>query len=290
MKLYFSKTVTGIGLVLIALMLRASYWQWERHLEKQAYIQELDRRLAMPIVLLGELLSRKDTDWDILLHRRVLVQGQYDFQHEMVLRNRRHDDKPGVFVLTPMKLSGDSNAIIVSRGFLPLDRSSPEARKEFQHGPEAQFVGLIKAPVQPRFFLAPQDPDPAGGWVDAWLRVDVERMQQQLPYPVLPFFVEVMSTVEHDQVKELMIQSKSGRDELLLLPLRADALNANSPSDAATSHDLEHFPVPVFDTVIPPGRHFGYVFEWALMALVTLLICIILQLRPRRFERNTAKL
>ena len=46
--------------------------------------------------------------------------------------------------------------------------------------------------------------------------------------------------------------------------------------------DPAKYPIPVYDTVIPPGRHLGYVFEWAVMALMTFLICLILQFkRPK---------
>lgn len=261
-------------------MLRASYWQWERHTAKQSYIQELDRRLALPITPLAELLKSNPTDWQSLIHRRVLVQGKYDFEHEMVLRNRRHDDKPGVFLLTPIKIKQPEVGLIVSRGYAPLRFSTKNARSMLHTESEVQFIGLVKETVTPKFFLAPQDPDPIEGWVDAWLRVDVQKIQKQIPYQLVPFFVEVMSTVDNAQVKELMIQSKSGRDELFLLPLRAPSEEAGEEVDSI--NDPNQWPVPVFDTVVPPGRHFGYIFEWAFMAFATFLICLVLQLRPGR--------
>ena len=67
---------------------------------------------------------------------------------------------------------------------------------------------------------------------------------------------------------------KKGKDELFFLPAKENVIRA--PSEIP-NYD---WPVPVFNTVIPPGRHFGYVFEWAIMALMTALICLVLQLRP----------
>jgi surfeit locus 1 family protein len=40
--------------------------------------------------------------------------------------------------------------------------------------------------------LAPTDPEPAPGdnRLDAWFRVDIERIQQQIGYPLLPIFID----------------------------------------------------------------------------------------------------
>lgn len=272
MKLYFSRKVTLIGLVLIAGMLRASYWQWERHLEKQGYIATMGERLALDPTPITSLI---DTAPSELFYRRVLVEGTYDFEHEMVLRNRRLDEEAGVYVLTPLKITGTDRTVVVNRGFLPLQYQSD--RKEFRRESTASFIGLVKEPSHRRF-LAPSDPPTGNGapWVDAWLRVDLEKMQRQLPSPIERFYLEIMNTADPTQAQEKIVTSSAGREELLVMGM------TELGEHTKTAHALTDYPIPVFDTVIPAGRHFGYVFEWATMALVTLIICVVLQLRPRR--------
>ena len=42
------------------------------------------------------------------------------------------------------------------------------------------------------------------------------------------------------------------------------------------------YPIPTYDITPPPDIHLGYVYEWAFMALLTLAIGIIMQLkRPK---------
>ncbi len=272
MRLYFSRKVTIIGAVLIAGMLRASYWQWERHLGKQAYIATMTERLALEPAPMTTLLGAAP---DELLYRRVLVEGTYDFEHEVVLRNRRLDEEAGVYVLTPLKLVGSERIVIVNRGFLPLQYQTD--RHQFRRTPHASFLGLIKESTERRF-LAPSDPPTGNGapWVDAWLRVDLKKMQAQLPFPIEPFYLEIMNTSDPTKAQEKIVTTTAGREELLVMGM------AQLGEHSKTAHALSEYPIPVFDTVIPPGRHFGYVFEWATMALVTLLICIVIQLRPRR--------
>jgi len=257
-------------------MLRASYWQWERHNDKQDYIEFLDKQLAQPVEDINEYSSLERDKWNNLIHRRFAVKGRYDFSNEIILRNRRHEGMAGVHVITPMTLDESQAVVLVNRGFLPLEVSTREKRKAYQTEKEAEFIGLVKETTTRRLF-APGDP--AAGedrpWVDAWLRVDIENIAKQLPYEVLPVYLEIMLSEDLEEAKRQIVTSESGKDELLFLPLRGVQTHEAAKSGI-------DFPVPVFNTVVPPGRHWGYVFEWAIMALFTLLIGIIIQLRPPR--------
>lgn len=272
MKLYFSPKVSLVGAVLIAGMLRASYWQWERHLGKQAYIATMGERLALEPAPLTNLIG---SDPNELLYRRVIVEGTYDFDHETVLRNRRLNEEAGVYVLTPLKITGTERIVIVNRGFLPLQYQTD--RTQFRRAAKGSFIGLVKESSERRF-LAPSDPPTGNGapWVDAWLRVDLPKMQAQLPFTIEPFYLEIMNTPDPAQAQEKIVTTTAGREELLVMGM------AHLGEHTKTAHAISDYPIAVFDTVIPPGRHFGYVFEWATMALVTLIICVIIQLRPRR--------
>jgi len=276
LKFYFSWGTTVICLVLILGMLRASYWQWERHNDKQDYIEFLDKQLALPVDTIDRYSGESRERWQDLIHRRFSVKGHYDFAHEIVLRNRRHDGMAGVHVITPLVLKDSKAVVLVNRGFLPLELSTPEKRKAFQLNPEADLIGLVKE-TQARRFLAPRDfaTGKDKPRLDAWLRVDIDSIAKQLPYEVLPVYLEIMLSEDLEEAKSQIVTSESGKDELLFLPLRG------VQSHAVDKSGIE-FPVPVFNTVVPPGRHWGYVFEWAIMALFTLLIGIIIQLRPPR--------
>jgi len=287
MKLYYSPKVTGICSVLVTLMLVASFWQYQRFVAKQAYIKVMEQRLREPVVKLETLAEDPTTDWSQYYYRRVKVSGQYEFDQEMALRNRRYQGLSGIFALTPLKLDGlqlngpTSNGtpprVLVSRGFIPVARSDRDTRRVYQKEQFASFIGLVKESSRQKW-LAP--PDPKTGlalpWADQWLRVDLPKMAQQLPYPLLPIYLEVMETGDSKGVEEQIVFSTAGRDELFFLPGKEAQL-----SGVKDLPDL-NYPIPIFDTVIPPGRHFGYIFEWAIMAFVTVLAGIVLQLKPRR--------
>jgi hypothetical protein len=86
-----------------------------------------------------------------------------------------------------------------------------------------------------------------------------------------------MSTEDPHNAQSQIVKSSAGKEELLIMGL-ADPAAGNRPDfDPNLS-----YPIPVFDTVLPAGRHLGYVYEWAIMAFATLLIGLVLQLRPPR--------
>ena len=271
----FSWKITVIGIVLVAGMLKASYWQWNRHLQKQEYINSLHQRLEQEP---SPILDFSDVrDISSILHRRVVVSGSFDFENEVILRNRRFAGEPGVHLITPLKIDNSDARVLVNRGFVPLSDSKPESRKKYNTPQHVTFIGLIKESMKRRN-LAPKDPQISADnlRVDAWLRVDIKNISKQLPYELLPYYLEVVESNDLTAVAEEIVATKSGREELLFLPLRS--LDPNQDESILPNS----FPVAVFNTVIPPGRHLGYVYEWAIMAAVTFLICLVLQLRGMR--------
>jgi cytochrome oxidase assembly protein ShyY1 len=284
MKLHFSAKTTLICLTLAAGMTRASFWQWDRHQQKQGYIATLEQRLALPPAPLTSILDSITGNPESMLHRRVLVSGEYDYSQEVVLRNRRHDNTPGVFSIVPFKIEGTAEHVLVSRGFLPLSVAAHEKRAPFRTPQRDSFTGLVKvsagitSPL--KRLLAPSDPPTGAGHprVDAWLRVDIEKIQKQIPYNILPVYLELMGDISPKNVREQVISTEAGREEMLVLPSSKPVVSTGGLEDGVS------YPIPSYTTVVPPGRHLGYVFEWAFMALGTLLIGLLLQLRPPRAQ------
>lgn len=273
MKIYFRAKTTITCIILAALMLRLSYWQWERYLQKLSIIETLNQRLKEEPVELTSLLP--SNDWTSTTFRRVRVSGTFDFDHEVVIRNRKFGDHPGALVLTPLQIKGSDKWVLIIRGFLPFDLISKESRKEFRTLPQQPFTALIKESVGRRF-LAPKDKESGKDkpWVDEWLRVDVPEIEKQIPYPVLPIYLETMKEGSVEEATKTIVKDSAEKDEILNM--------AGKKMGRSSDLDPKTFPIPDPDTIIPPGRHFKYVFEWIVMAVATLLIGIVLQLRPRK--------
>ena len=263
-------------------MVCASVWQWGRHIQKQELIQYLHETLTLEPIPLAQLLT-SDPQWERLTFRRISVAGTYDFEHEMLLRNRNLEGRAGVHAITPLKVDNSDLYLLVDRGFIPLGRDSKEKRAQYQEPQRVELYGLVKNSMSPKF-MAPNDP-PTGGdrsWVDQWLRVNIPQMRKQLPYEVLPVYIEVMQDPNDPLLASKIVREGSaGRNDVLMLTGQKNVENFGMDSP-----DL-HYPIPTYDITPPPDIHLGYVYEWAFMAFLTMGIGVIMQRkRPRPHDSS----
>lgn len=280
MEFRFSLKATLVTGALAVGMVCASFWQWGRHLQKQDLIDHLHETLTLEPIPLAELLTTAPA-WEQLTFRRIKVSGTYDFEHEMLLRNRNLEGRAGGHAITPLKIDNSNSYLLVDRGFIPLGRESKEGRAQYQDPQRAELYGLVKNSMAPKF-MAPNDP-PAGAdkpWVDQWLRVNIPEMRKQLPYEVLPIYIEVMQDPNDPLLASKIVrEGAAGRNDVLMLTGQKNVENFGMDSP-----DIR-YPIPTYDITPPPDIHLGYVYEWAFMALITIAIGFIMQLkRPQRGE------
>jgi surfeit locus 1 family protein len=176
-----------LGAFVIAPMLVAlGIWQLARLQERRALNAEVRARLdAPPFLLTGVALDHPDA----LNYRPITVRGAFDFDHEIVWRNQAHGESAGVRVMTPLRITGSDAAVLVDRGWLPYADSAPEARAVY-HTPtgEVTLTGVLRQSEVRASPILPDDPSTP--WLDDWYWMNLGRIQQQMPYPLLAMFVQ----------------------------------------------------------------------------------------------------
>jgi surfeit locus 1 family protein len=207
-------------------------WQWGRHIQRadlNAHI--IDRMAQPPLPLPSAAIDPEQFDY-----RRVELHGRFDVAQSVLLRNRSFQGTTGYHLITPFLLD-DGQAILVDRGWVPLTNAEPASyaasgattirgvARRSQHG--------LSGPLDPPFSAdRPR--------LSAWFRVDIERIQEQAGYPLLPIFVE----------------------------LQPDAQLPSAP------------PFPALTTDLGLGSHLGYAFQWFSFAVILVVGYIALTLRP----------
>lgn len=272
----FSIKVTLITGLLASGMIYASVWQWGRHTNKQLLIEHLHETLRQEPIPLADLLSTQPA-WEGLTFRRIKTSGTYDFAHEVLLRNRNLEGRAGVHVITPLKIDSTEHYLLVDRGFIPLGREGQSIRTKYQTPQHVELFGLVKNSA-PRKFMAPRDPASGSGqpWVDQWLRVDISNLKAQLPYEVLPIYIEVMQDPNDPLlVSKIVREGSAGRNDVLMLAGQKSVENFGMDSPDVS------YPIPTYDITPPPDIHLGYVYEWAFMALITAAIGLVMQFKRR---------
>ena len=175
--------------LLAACFVVLGFWQLDRWAQRRAANARILARLEQPPLRLdGSPLDPAEADL-----RRGIVRGTWDFDHEVTLRNQTHNELPGVDLITPMRIEGSDAAVLVNRGWIPFEMSQPDQREVFQAeaGP-VEVQGILRSSRTRPSRFAPADPTPVPGQtgLDAWLRVDLIRIQEQVPYRLLPVFLE----------------------------------------------------------------------------------------------------
>lgn len=175
-------------LVLAAAFVRLGAWQLQRLEARRAANARLVARLEEPpLAVTGEPLDPETVDL-----RRATVRGAFDYEQEVVLRNRTWNELPGVHVLVPLRIADSVETILVDRGWIPYELSSATDRVRFRDvSGIVEISGILRKGLpRPGMRTADPVPVPGGPRVDAWHRVDLPKISQQLPYPLLPVFLE----------------------------------------------------------------------------------------------------
>lgn len=179
-----------VGAVALAALVMAGLgvWQLQRLSQRRAENAVLAVRLAQPPLDLNTAAAVRVLDYQPLQAR-----GTYDFAHEIVLRNRSYAESPGVHVLTPLRLTGTDLVVLVDRGWIPYTAAAPADRAAFQTPTgEVTITGLARLSQVRSMAFLPADPTPSAAQprLDAWFWPDLTQIQAQMPYPLLPYYLE----------------------------------------------------------------------------------------------------
>jgi surfeit locus 1 family protein len=113
--------VLGAAALGVAITFSLGLWQLGRAAEKTA-LQNAKQEQADQLVLDGRSLGTAAHDAaqrQTLIHRRMMIKGQWLPEHTVFLDNRQMNAKPGFFALTPLQLEGTGTVILVQRGWAP---------------------------------------------------------------------------------------------------------------------------------------------------------------------------
>lgn len=104
-----ARLAMGFILVGAAVAVRLAFWQLDRHHERKAANEVLLAARQAPAIDLG-------SD-DPAAGRMATGRGRFERDGELLLRNRVHNQAPGVHVVTPFRVEGADRVIWVLRGF-----------------------------------------------------------------------------------------------------------------------------------------------------------------------------
>ena len=113
------------ALIAIALTTNLGFWQWGRAQQRNALHQAIASREAMAPLAAADLFATADRQ--LLLHRPIVLRGEWLPDRTVFLDNRQMNAVPGFYVVTPLRLEGRREAVLVQRGWAPRNFTRREA-------------------------------------------------------------------------------------------------------------------------------------------------------------------
>lgn len=111
--------VTLATAVTVAATAALGLWQLSRAAQKQALQASVDARAVLTVWRNEDILAAPDLQ--SALYRPVRLTGRWVQQADVYLDNRQMNGRTGFFLITPLKLQGSDQALLVQRGWVPRD-------------------------------------------------------------------------------------------------------------------------------------------------------------------------
>ena len=180
-----------LGLAAAALCIRLGFWQLDRLEQRRERNAALAGAMRLPVLELRDSAARVLRAPEAYLYRRVRVRGSYDRSRELVLRGRADGGNPGVHLVAPLAIGGDT-AVMVNRGWVPSADAVTIDPLAFGEPGERDVVGsLIAAPAADD--AAPLDRVVGGVRMHTFARLPLDSLRGAGPGTLLPLYVQQLA-------------------------------------------------------------------------------------------------
>jgi len=176
-----------VALVAVIVFVNMGLWQIRRLHERQEFNEIVTTRGSAASQPLSDVLGLFGPDQDDLELRRVVATGTYNASEEVILLARSYNGVSGHHMLTPLEL-GDGSAVIVDRGWVPIDLNTPGQVESAPPAGSVHVNGVLRK-TETRGSFGPVDPPQ--GTLDQMARVDVTRLDRQTTSTLVPVYIQL---------------------------------------------------------------------------------------------------
>ena len=164
----------------IMILLALGSWQVHRLIWKTELNEERRAQFQVEAVMLPAELD----DAASYAYRRVWLKGRFRHEAEMFLAARTFDRRVGYQIITPFERT-DGPAVLVNRGWVPLDNKEPETRLGGQIQGAYRLEGVVAPGGRAGWFTPDNEPEN-----NIWFWTDTEALAAKAGIPPPSFLVD----------------------------------------------------------------------------------------------------
>lgn len=212
----------------VLVMIRLGNWQLDRLNQRRTLNTRIESQVDSDVLELTEV--GKSLNLYNMEFRTVRVQGVYDFDQQIGLRNKAANNRLGYHLVTPLVFGVNGEAILVNRGWIPVEDNDILKWREYDEPGKVEVIGWIRRSQTEEGLGLTLDPSFEPGQVkaDQWNMLNIERLSDQISLELLDVYIQ-----------------QSPSEDWQSLPIRAEL-------------DLE----------ITEGPHLGYAIQWFLFSIM----------------------
>lgn len=189
----FQPTLVGwlVTLICIPLFINFGLWQYgkaqKQKVRQQAY--EQTGKVSAKVFPESLTLSSKKVreKWQ---YKKVKVSGEYQVEDQVLLDNKVHQTRAGYHVMTPLKITGSNQSVLINRGWIPAnaDHSNVPVVKT----PEGlqTIVGQAWIPSERYFTLEDKSTAPLQK-KSVWQYLDLNAYQKTVALSISPIVIKM---------------------------------------------------------------------------------------------------
>ena len=203
MQTFFSRIparlIKGLAVLsLLALFVHLGLWQAGKAERGEALRSLYDARSKLPPHPIGTRLILTED----VVFSQVKVRGEYDAAHQFYIDNQVEDGRPGVHVITPLRIEGGQTRVLVNRGWLAWAdrRVAPQAKV-----PDGmvEIRGIAALAAEKKYLLMPERQE---AWRELWSQLDIKRFALETGYTVQPVVIHLTTPGQNDALIRIIPQ------------------------------------------------------------------------------------
>ena len=189
----FKPTLLGtlLTIICIPLFIKLGFWQYDKAILKQ----KIQSNFALSNKNQTPDLKSYLSNSEILEFKNVQVQGEYATQYQILIDNKVENSLVGYHVVTPLKIEGTGEYVLVNRGWIQGNNNRTDLPKFETPTGLMQIQGMAWLPTKKIFTLEDKAQIAAESkhWQPVWQNLDMQKYIKNVPIKILPIIIKLDS-------------------------------------------------------------------------------------------------
>lgn len=180
---------TILTLVCIPVFIKLGLWQYHKAKLKQDIQATYAQSASKGALDLVNYLNRTEE----LEYQKASVSGQYETQYQLLIDNQVEGSQAGYHVITPLKIEGARQYVLVNRGWIPGNVKHEDAPTVETPKGVQKIEGMVWIPSKKIFTLESTQTSKMSGekWEAVWQNLDMTKYHRVASIEVLPVIIKL---------------------------------------------------------------------------------------------------